>query len=62
LRRKVKQYLAADCHTVWVFYPKRKQVDLYESSGVIRTLGEDEMLEASELLPGFSVKVADLFE
>jgi Uma2 family endonuclease len=62
LRRKVKQYLAAGCHTVWVLYPKRKQVDVYEASGVIRTLGEDEMLEAPELLPGFSVKVAELFE
>jgi Uma2 family endonuclease len=62
LKRKVKQYLAAGCHTVWVFYPKRKAVDVYEAPGAIRTLGEDEMLEAPELLPGFSVKVADLFE
>jgi Uma2 family endonuclease len=62
LRRKVKQYLAAGCHTVWVFYPKRNQVDVYEASGAIRTLGEDEMLEAPDLLPGFAVKVADLFE
>jgi Uma2 family endonuclease len=61
-RRKVKQYLAAGCHTVWVFYPKRKEVDVHEASGVIRTLGEDEMLEAPELLPGFSIKVSDLFE
>jgi Uma2 family endonuclease len=62
LKRKVQQYLAAGCHTEWVFYPKRKEVDVHEASGVIRTLGEDEMLEAPELLPGFSVKVSELFE
>ena len=62
LRRKVKQYLAAGCHTVWVLYPKRKQVDVHEGSGVIRTVSWKEVLEAPELLPGFSVKVAELFE
>jgi Uma2 family endonuclease len=62
LKRKVKQYLAAGSHTVWIFYPKRKQVDVYEASGVIRTVSGNEMLEAPELLPGFSVKVAELFE
>ena len=62
LRRKVKQYLAAGCHTVWVLYPKRKQVDVYEGSGVIRTVSGKEVLEAPELLPGFSVRVAELFE
>jgi Uma2 family endonuclease len=62
LRRKVKQYLAAGCHTVWVFYPKRKQVDVHEAASGVRTLGEGEMLEAPELLPGFSVKVGELFE
>ncbi len=62
LKRKVKQYLASGCRTVWVIYSKRRQVDVHETSGAVRTLGEDEMLEAPELLPGFSVKVADLFE
>jgi Uma2 family endonuclease len=62
LRRKVKQYLAAGCHTVWVLYPKRKQVDVHEATGVIRTVSGSEVLEAPELLPGFFVKVAELFE
>ncbi len=25
LMRKVKQYLAAGCHTVWIFYPERRK-------------------------------------
>jgi Uma2 family endonuclease len=59
--RKVKQYLAAGCNTVWVVYPKRQEVKVFEGSGLERTLHADDLLEARDLLPGFSVKVADLF-
>ena len=59
--RKVRQYLAAGCHTVWVVYPKRAEVKVFEASGVERTLHAADLLEAPELLPGFSVKVAELF-
>jgi Uma2 family endonuclease len=59
--RKVKQYLAAGCHTVWVVYPEREKVVVFEASGSERTLQAGDLLEAPELLPGFSVKVAELF-
>jgi Uma2 family endonuclease len=59
--RKVKQYLAAGCHTVWVVYPNSRKVDVFEASGAERTLRSGDRLEAPELLPGFSVKVAGLF-
>jgi Uma2 family endonuclease len=59
--RKVKQYLALGCHTVWVVYPKSEKVVVFEASGAERTLHAGDLLEAPELLPGFSVKVAELF-
>ena len=62
LRRKVKQYLAAGCQAVWVVYPKRQEVVVYEASGSERTLRADDVLEAPALLPGFSVRVLALFE
>jgi Uma2 family endonuclease len=62
LMRKVHQYLKAGCHTVWVVYPESKQVHVLEASGHDRILEADEQLEAPELLPGFSVTVASLFE
>ena len=62
LHRKVKQYLAAGCHTVWVVHPERQEVNIFEATGSDRTVTADEMLEAPELLPGFSVRVSDLFE
>jgi Uma2 family endonuclease len=60
--RKVKQYLKAGCHIVWVFFPEREEIQVWESGGSDRIFGISETLEAPELLPGFSVPVAELFE
>jgi Uma2 family endonuclease len=62
LIRKVRQYLASGCHTVWVVDMERKEVDVCEASGAPdRTLRAGDILDAPELLPGFSVPVAELF-
>jgi Uma2 family endonuclease len=62
LMRKVKQYLAAGCHTVWVVYPERQEIHVFEGSGVDRLLHAGDTMEAPELLPGFCVPVSDFFE
>lgn len=62
MTRKVRQYFAAGCHTVWIVDPERMQVEVLEVAGKGSTLGSADVLEAPELLPGFSVTVADLFE
>jgi Uma2 family endonuclease len=61
MTRKVRQYFAAGCHTVWVVHPDRKEVEVFEATGADRTLTVEDLLEAPELLPGFSVPVAELF-
>ncbi len=61
LMRKVKQYFAAGCHTVWIVYPERQEIQVLEASGLDRLLVKGDQLESSELLPGFAVPVADLF-
>jgi Uma2 family endonuclease len=62
LMRKVKQYLAAGCHTVWIVYPDRREVQVLTAAGEDRLLRPGDTLEAPELLPGFSTGVATLFE
>lgn len=62
LMRKVKQYLAAGCHTVWIVYPETQEVHVLEATGADRLLRGEDVLEAPELLPGFAVRVADFFE
>ncbi len=62
MRRKVKQYFAAGCELVWLVYPASQEVEVWESaSGPVRVLGEDETLEATNLLPGFRLPVSALF-
>ena len=62
LMRKVRQYLTAGGHTVWVVYPEARQVHVFEAAGKDPILGADDSLEAPELLPGFSVLISELFE
>jgi Uma2 family endonuclease len=62
LMRKVKQYFAAGCHTVWIVYPDARELHVLEASGSDRILKEGDSVEAPELLPGFSVPLAELFE
>src|SRR6266849_2216976 len=61
LMRKVKQYFAAGCHTVWIVYPERREVQVLEATGADRLLRAGDNLEAPELLPGFSAPVQPIF-
>jgi Uma2 family endonuclease len=62
LMRKVKQYFAAGCHTVWIVYPDSREIHVLEAAGSDRILRDGDSMEAPELLPGFSVSVAEFFE
>ncbi len=62
LMRKVKQYFAAGCHTVWIVYPDAREIHVLEAAGADRILRESDLMEAPELLPGFSVPMAQFFE
>ena len=61
LMRKVKQYFAAGCHTVWIVYPERREIQVLEATGADRLLRAGDNLEARELLPGFSAPVQPIF-
>jgi Uma2 family endonuclease len=61
LARKVDQYLAAGSKAVWVVYPKAREVHIFRSSGVQVLRGTDAVLEDQEILPGFSLSLAELF-
>ncbi len=59
--RRISDYFAAGCKRVWLFYPEHREVYIHGLAGVSRRRGDD-LLEEAELLPGFSVTVASLFE
>lgn len=61
MERKVSDYFAAGSKRVWLIYPEEREVYIHGASGVARKSGDD-LLNDAELLPGFSVIVANLFE
>jgi len=60
LQIKVRQYLSAGAKQVWVLYPKTKDIHVFKA-GQLLELSGDEVLDGGDLLPGFAVKVSDLF-
>ena len=60
-REKVVEYLQLGVRCVWVVYPKLGVVDVYESSGMVRTFGPEGILTGDPVLPGFEVRLAELF-
>jgi Uma2 family endonuclease len=57
---KLRHYLAAGT-TVWVFDPDERTVSVHRPSGETRTLNADEALDGGDLLPGFALRLADVF-
>jgi Uma2 family endonuclease len=60
IAHKVRQYLQAGA-AVWVVYPEDRTIHVFETSKNARILEADDLLEAPSLLPGFSVRVSELF-
>lgn len=61
LEVRVEQYLHFGSKQVWVVYPKTKRIHVFRPESQVRVLDETQTLDAAELFPGFSVKVANLF-
>lgn len=59
--RRTSDYFAAGCRRVWVVYPEDREVYIHGLAGVTQRRDND-LLEDTELLPGFSVSVSELFE
>ena len=59
---KVSQYLEAGAKVVWVAYPEKRQVHVFEPGEPPRLLNCDAILDCPEVLPGFFMPVSSLFE
>lgn len=62
IHAKVADYLAAGTRLVWVVDPERETVAAYRTLLSPRALFRDDELDGEDVLPGFRVKVAALFE
>ena len=62
MRRKIRPYFAAGAQCVWVVYPETREVEVWREAGKPQiVLQETDLLDAPDLLPGFSIRVGILF-
>jgi Uma2 family endonuclease len=62
LQEKLDDYKAAGTPLVWVVDPMRRTVMVVASDAPVEWLHEADVLEGGEVVPGFSCRVADIFE
>jgi Uma2 family endonuclease len=58
---KVSIYLQAGVRLVWVVLPKQRLVHVYANEHEIKILHVGDTLDGGDVLPGFSLTVADIF-
>jgi Uma2 family endonuclease len=61
VEEKIAEWLRAGCSTVWVINAKRRSVSVHRSGGLVHVLTEADTLDGGELLPGFTLPVAQIF-
>ena len=61
IAEKVQGYVASGTRLVWVLYPRRKQAIVHRASGIATPLWEEDSLEGGDVLPGFTMPLAELF-
>ncbi len=59
--QKLADYFAAGVRLVWYVYPQPREVHVYTSPSDCTVLGEQDTLDGQDVLPGFELKLVDLF-
>jgi Uma2 family endonuclease len=59
---KIYDWLHAGCLQVWIVDPQNKTVTVYRSRNNVAVYTLGETLAADDILPGFSLPVAEIFE
>jgi Uma2 family endonuclease len=58
---KIVEYFANDTRLVWLIHPDEKYILVYRSPQPEKLLGATDMLTGEDVVPGFTMPVADLF-
>jgi Uma2 family endonuclease len=61
VEEKVAEWLEAGARMVWVVSPKLHTVTVYRSVTDIKTLTEKDTLDGGDVVPGFTIAVAEIF-
>jgi Uma2 family endonuclease len=58
---KIVEYFAAGVELVWVIYPRQRRIYVHQSPSQAKVLQINDELDGGNVLPGFKVKLSDLF-
>jgi Uma2 family endonuclease len=61
MERKRKEYFFAGTRLVWEVDPRRREIDVYTDPETRTTLTEADTLDGGTVLPGFTLRVAEVF-
>ncbi len=62
VKSKIREYLTAGVSEVWIVEPEVKMVTIYRSQTDFTVFSEDDELVSEPLLPGFRLKLSELFQ
>ncbi len=61
INRKIEEYFVAGANQVWTVDPRELTVTVYQSSSTFTTLTGTESISRGDLLPGFDLRIDELF-
>lgn len=62
IQTKITDYLTAGTRLIWVVYPDTRTVVVHYPDGTARSFTEADTLDGGDVLPGFSLPVAEVFK
>lgn len=61
LKEKMEEYIACGCRLGWLIDPQQRETRVYFENGDIHTVPFSEVLSGGNVLPGFSLRMADIW-
>jgi Uma2 family endonuclease len=62
MQQRAGEYISAGSRIVWIVDPKNRTVDVYKPDADIQTLSGNAVVDGGDVLPGFNITVAELFQ
>ncbi|WP_428666821.1 Uma2 family endonuclease [Runella sp.] len=62
LKSKMKKWVANGVRLAWLISMSQKKTYVYRANGEVKKVSFDQKLEGEDILPGFEVILADIFE
>ena len=62
MREKADFYLANGTRMVWLVYPEKQTVEVYQTGQTMQSLSESDSLSGGDVLPNFTLSLVEIFE